>query len=218
MATVSLTMSKLMAVIVITILASSAISIGVSTMLITGPEGPQGPQVETGATGATGLQGPKGDIGATGQTGPSGPSGPTGSTGPQGEQGPSGVTVVNYTDIGSVSNVTYNSMDSGTVSITAPVNGTVHLFLTAVLYTYKNNSCYIGIGSSPSSYSLDWTYSGMLDGPGDERIRFSMTSQGVTNVTQGSTYTYYASCRRNLNDHQQLNLQQVKLTAMFYAT
>ena len=44
MATVSLTMGKFIAGIVIAILASSAISVGVSTILITGPQGEIGPQ------------------------------------------------------------------------------------------------------------------------------------------------------------------------------
>jgi hypothetical protein len=43
MATVSITMGKLVAGIVIAILASSAISVGASMMLATGPERPQGP-------------------------------------------------------------------------------------------------------------------------------------------------------------------------------
>jgi hypothetical protein len=40
MAAVSITMGKLIAGIVIAILASSAISVGVSTQLAVGPEGP----------------------------------------------------------------------------------------------------------------------------------------------------------------------------------
>jgi hypothetical protein len=90
MAAVSITMGKLIAGILIAIIAASAISVGVSTMLITGPEGPEGPQ------GDTGPQGPKGDAGDTGPQGPAGPAGPTGptgatgatgATGPQGERG-----------------------------------------------------------------------------------------------------------------------------------
>ena len=59
MAAVSMTMPKLIAVIAIAILASSAISVGVSTMLITGPAGPEGLQGETGP------QGLQGETGAT---------------------------------------------------------------------------------------------------------------------------------------------------------
>jgi hypothetical protein len=90
MTTVTLTMGKIIAAIVIAIIASSAISIGVSTQLITGTQG------EKGDTGPQGTQGPKGDTGdigpagATGATGPQGPMGTAGSTGATGPQGPQG--------------------------------------------------------------------------------------------------------------------------------
>ncbi len=61
-----ITMGKFIAGIVIAILVSGAVSVGISTLLIKGPQGPQG---ETGVTGATG---------ATGATGPEGPPGPQG--------------------------------------------------------------------------------------------------------------------------------------------
>ena len=101
MATVSLTLSKFNAGIIIAILASSAISVGVSTTLIAGPQGPEGPQGDTGPQGSTGPQGPQGETGATGATGPigltgpqgqTGLQGPSGTTGPQGPQGPQGET------------------------------------------------------------------------------------------------------------------------------
>ncbi len=57
-------MGKFIAGIVIAILASSAISVGASTLLATGPQGPEGPQ---GPQGEQGIQGLKGD------TGPAGP-------------------------------------------------------------------------------------------------------------------------------------------------
>ena len=79
MAKVSTTMGKFIAGIVIAILVSSIISIGVSTMLLSGSQGPEGPQ---------GEQGPQGPQGETGATGPAGATGATGETGPQGEQGP----------------------------------------------------------------------------------------------------------------------------------
>ncbi len=87
MTAASLTMGKFIAAIVIAIIASSAISIGVSTQLMTGTQGPkgdtgpQGPQGDTGDTGATGPQG------ATGAAGAAGATGATGATGAQGEQG-----------------------------------------------------------------------------------------------------------------------------------
>jgi hypothetical protein len=76
MAATSITMSKFVAGLIITILVASAISAGiaVSTQLITGPRGPQGEQGETGATG------PAGSAGATGPQGPQGPAGVNGAT------------------------------------------------------------------------------------------------------------------------------------------
>jgi hypothetical protein len=57
MTAASLTMGKFIAAIVIAIIASSAISIGVSTQLIIDPQGPKG---DTGDTGPQGLQGEQG--------------------------------------------------------------------------------------------------------------------------------------------------------------
>jgi hypothetical protein len=93
MAAASLPLGKLIAVVVIAVIAASAISIGASTMLAVGPAGPEGPQGETGSQGAkgdTGDTGPAGATGATGETGATGAKGDkgdTGDTGPQGEQG-----------------------------------------------------------------------------------------------------------------------------------
>ncbi len=57
MAPVSITMGKFVAGIVIAILAASAISVGVSTILMTGQQGPQG---ETRSQGEQGPEGPPG--------------------------------------------------------------------------------------------------------------------------------------------------------------
>ena len=83
-------MTQFIAVIVIAILASSAIAIGASTILAVGPAGPQGEQGDTGPQGPkgdTGDTGPQGPAGATGATGATGLKGDTGDTGPQGEPG-----------------------------------------------------------------------------------------------------------------------------------
>ena len=90
MATVSLTMGKFIAGIVIAILAASAISVGASTMLIVGPQGSQGEQGVQGLTGATGPAGPTGPAGAAGATGPQGAKGDKGDTGTTGATGPEG--------------------------------------------------------------------------------------------------------------------------------
>ncbi len=99
MAATSITMSKFVAGLIITILVASAISAGiaVSTQLITGPRGPQG------ETGETGPQGPAGPQGEKGETGDRGPAGDTGPAGPQGPAGVNGATWWNGTGVPSSS-------------------------------------------------------------------------------------------------------------------
>jgi len=133
MAAVSLTMGKLIAVIVIAILASSAISVGASMMLAVGPEGPQG---ETGATGATGLQGLKGDTGDTGPagvTGPQGAKGDKGDTGDTGPEGPQGEPGIGFEPTGylSIPATSFVSSDSTDVTL-IHWNGIQNLDTTAV--------------------------------------------------------------------------------------
>ena len=97
MTTASLSMGKLITVVIIAILASSAISVGASMMLAVGPAGPEGPKGDTGTqgqkgdTGDVGAQGSAGAIGPAGQTGATGATGATGSTGPAGPQGEPGI-------------------------------------------------------------------------------------------------------------------------------
>jgi hypothetical protein len=80
-------MTQFIAIVVIAVLASSAVAAGIS-MVINGPEGPEGPQGEQGETGETG---PAGATGPKGDTGAKGDKGDTGDTGPQGEQGIQGI-------------------------------------------------------------------------------------------------------------------------------
>lgn len=91
MTTTSISTSKFIAGIVIAILVSSAISIGTSTMLATGPQGPEGPQGIQGETGDVGQQGATGLAGTTGSTGATGATGTTGATGSQGIHGEQGI-------------------------------------------------------------------------------------------------------------------------------
>ena len=90
MAAISLTMGKFISGIVTAILASSAISVGASTMLIAGPQGPQGPKGDTGPAGPQGETGATGPIGPAGATGPQGPAGAKGDKGDTGETGATG--------------------------------------------------------------------------------------------------------------------------------
>ena len=86
-----MTMGKLIAVILIAILASSAIAVGASTMLAVGPAGPEGPQGEQGEQGPQGPQGEQGEQGAIGPRGLTGPAGPTGAKGDTGDTGLQGL-------------------------------------------------------------------------------------------------------------------------------
>ena len=99
MTAISLTMTKFIATIIVVILASSAISLGFSSVMMGGSQGPKGDKGDTGAIGATGATGAEGaagpsgltgTTGATGSTGPAGPTGASGATGPIGLQGPKG--------------------------------------------------------------------------------------------------------------------------------
>jgi hypothetical protein len=83
--------------LVIAILASSVISIVVSTQwaVIQGPKGDKGdagPQGEQGSIGPQGAQGPQGIQGQKGDKGDTGPQGLQGSAGSQGEKGDKGDT------------------------------------------------------------------------------------------------------------------------------
>lgn len=118
-----LSKTTLIAGILISILASSAVTAVVTMQFIAGPQGLQGPKGDkgdkgdTGAAGATGQTGPEGPAGATGATGATGPAGPqgvkgdTGATGATGPQGPTGATGLN----GGIASPDY---DSGWVDIT----------------------------------------------------------------------------------------------------
>ena len=86
MVAANLSLAKLVALIVIAILASSAVSIDASTILAVGPQGPDGPQGEQG------IQGPQGPKGDTGDTGPQGTAGATGLQGEKGDKGDTGET------------------------------------------------------------------------------------------------------------------------------
>lgn len=239
MAAVSITMGKLIAGIVIAILAASAISIGASTMLAAGPQGPEGPQGEQGPEGPQGEQGETGATGPAGSTGPAGPTGARGAEGPQGEQGeqgiqgeqgpqgiqgiqgPPGVTVVNSSSLtGGV--LDYSpSMDLGNVTLTAPVNGTVQVILTARA-TARNDSASMWLTSNASGYN---GYA--REGPAvnsalaSDIIYCSLTTQGVYTVTEGNTYYFEARAWRQNNpndDECYVYLYEIRITAVFYAT
>jgi hypothetical protein len=111
MAAVSVTMGKFIAGIIIAILAASSISVGVSTMLMTGPQGPEGPQGpvgEQGPQGTQGVPGEKGEKGDKGDTGDQGIQGIQGETGPEGPEGPQGEPGIGFALQGNIS-VSYSA-------------------------------------------------------------------------------------------------------------
>jgi hypothetical protein len=96
---VGVSTGKLIAGLVIAILASCAVSVVVCTQFARGPQGEKGATGATGDTGATGPEGPAGPQGATGAagaTGATGATGDTGATGPQGPPGPQGPYLPDY--------------------------------------------------------------------------------------------------------------------------
>jgi len=239
MAAVSITMGKLIAGIVIAILAASAISVGASMMLAAGPEGPEGPQGDTGPQGPAGPQGPQGETGDTGPrgaAGPAGPTGPTGATGAtgatgpegpqgiqgeQGIQGPPGVTAVNSSSLTSVVLDYYPSMDLGNVTLTAPANGTVQVILTAQA-SARNDSATMWLTSNATGYNGRTQEGPYVNGAlAGEYFYCSLTTQGVYTVTEGNTYYFEARAWRqnNVNDDQcYVYLSYIRITAVFYAT
>ena len=82
-------MTQFIVVVVIAVLASSAIAAGIS-MVIPGPEGPEGPEGPQGEQGEQGPQGEQGETGATGPRGADGTDGADGAVGPEGPQGEQG--------------------------------------------------------------------------------------------------------------------------------
>jgi hypothetical protein len=213
--------------LVIAILVASAISIVVSTQLVTGPQGPQGEKGDTGAQGPAGAKGETGATGPAGATGATGSAGSAGATGAQGVQGPPGVTTVNSTSILSIDATTgsgVNPTPIGNVTITAPANGVVIVTLSVgYVQMYNNNSCGLYLGTSPTSpnwNNLDICYHGTTTyGPTNERIWFDMTAQAAYPVTSGNKYTFYAfALRYNMPDDSAMSINSIRIIAAFSAT
>jgi hypothetical protein len=226
MSETTITTRMFIAGIVIAILISSA----VSTQLITGPMGLQGSQGDpgpTGATGSAGSQGPqgeKGDIGSAGSQGPQGEKGDIGSAGsqgPQGEIGPqgtSGVNIVEYIEIPAVKGIGTTVQNMGRVIIDVPSSGYVVLTITTDIVTFGDQTeCWIGLGRTDSSFDLDQTYVGVLDGSGSQRRIFSATSQAVVSVLPGS-HTFYVNAKKStVWDVHEVNVGNINVIAIFYS-
>jgi len=219
----SITQSKFIAGIIIAVLLASAISIGASTILITGPEGPQGetgPQGLKGDTGATGDTGLAGTPGAIGPQGLKGDKGDTGATGPQ---GPPGVGLIEYNDTYAQTSfgiLTTTPTNLAHVDLTAPANGYVHLTLTALARTGGDSTAVIlGLGKTIASTDLYYTYAGVTEGTGTLYTLWPITAQALVPVTQGNSYTFYATGYKSpTSDAQSVYLWYPYLTAVFIPT
>ena len=129
-----------------------------------------------------------------GATGATGAKGDTGATGPQ---GPPGATVNSYQEIGYIANLDYAGNDIGSVTLTAPTNGVVHITLTGYVQMYNNNTCLFAIGTTPKGIDLDLIYVGVTTPTATApQTMYSLASQAVVSVTAGNTYTFYATAYR----------------------
>jgi hypothetical protein len=195
--------------VIIAVVISVILSGVISYMIL--PAGPQGPQGPKGDTGDTGPQGPKGD---TGDTGPQGPKGDTGDTGPQ---GPPGVNIIEYNDIGSVSGIATTQQNLGSVTLSVPTNGYVLLIATGFAVTFGDNTeCVFGLGTTAGATNLHTTRVGVLDGSGNQRREFSLTSTAIVPVTAGSHTFYVTAYRPSVFSMYSVNLGEVYLIAVFY--
>lgn len=207
MAAVSITMGKLIAGIVIAILASSVISVGASMMLITGPQGETGEQGPAGATGPAGPAGATGAIGDTGPQGLQGPQGIEGPIGPQGEQGvvfePTGNISVSFTafvpglptdDVQYDADYGLLNREGGTVWCNAPLqlrHGTT--ITNAIFYFYDNDNSYFGfwlLRANQTAYDIV----GYVDNsPGSDTLGNDHASFSSINfaTVDNNNYNYY---------------------------
>jgi len=191
MSQVSITMGKFITGIVIAIVAASAISVGVSTMLITRPQGPQG---ETGPQGLQGEQGP---------------------------EGPPGTGAIAYNDTYAQTSfgvLTTTPTNLANVTLTAPANGYVHLTLTALARTGGDSTAVIlGLGTSINATDLYYTYAGVTEGAGTLYTLWPMTAQAVVSVTEGNSYTFFATGYKSPSSAaQSVYLWYPSLIAAFY--
>ena len=203
-AAVSMTMGKLIAIILVAILASSAVSVGASMMFAVGPEGPKGD------TGDTGPQGPKGDTGDTGPQGDVGPQGPPGS----------GIIYFNksytYDNFVALTNSIRNVCN---ITFIAPVNGTVHVIATAFGACTGNSSGFtFGLGDTATFYDFLAACGPYNDlGDGNSVIYFPATVQGTYDVLAGNTYTFYVLSHSWYTPSTSTKLYSIFVTATLYA-
>jgi hypothetical protein len=202
----SITMGEFIAGLMIAIAVSSAISIAASTFLAVGQQGPQGEQ---------GEQGLPGSQGETGAPGPQGPPGVTGIWSNYTYPYPSSIALSTNPD---------NATSVCQISLTAPENGSVHLIVTANAHTLdfeggNQTNVQFGLGNVSNSANLyrvtyDGTY---MISNASMRTRRNLAAQAVVNVTQGTTYTFYAVANEAYISTI-TSISDVYMTAVFYVT
>jgi hypothetical protein len=233
-----------MVVIILAVLVTGGVSAGITAMSVgsqttkgdtgaTGPQGPSGPQGPKGDTGASGATGPAGatggagatgSAGATGTTGATGATGSTGATGATGPQGPAGAALIKYNSTLSFTISYANKLNLGNVTLTAPANGIVQVIFTSAILT-RNDTCRMWLNSNATVAGLEGTGAwagGAVNGPtSSENTYYSLTAQGIYNVTAGNTYYFNAQIQRQYNFNEltaYCSIDTGRLTAVFYPT
>jgi hypothetical protein len=141
--------------LIIAIVASSGLSMALSSQLSFGPKGDKG---DAGATGSTGATGPAGPMGATGATGPQGPQGLQGIQGPQGEPGPATASALAlFAFEGNFYHFLFDSLDGFIVENSGAGDVSVDGF-GLHLTTGGSKNDYAYLGKSPANYLYTMTF------------------------------------------------------------
>ena len=146
-----------------------------------------------------------------------------GSQGKQGPEGPPGIGVIEYNDTYAQTSfgvLTTTPTNLVNVTLTAPADGYVHLTLTALARTGGDSTAVVlGLGTTINSTDLYHTYAGVTDGTGTLYTLWPMTAQAVVSVTEGNSYTFFATGYKNPSSAaQSVYLWYPSLIAVFYPT
>jgi hypothetical protein len=125
---------------------------------------------------------------------------------------PTGSAVISYNVIPTTGIVDSNKVNLGSVSITVPTNGKVHITLTGYVYFTPNSAMYLGIDNTPTDYNLDYTLASAPNAGAGTSYYYSLSSQAVVDVIAGTT-TFYAVASGGQYGG---TLYNVKMTAVFY--
>ena len=124
---------------------------------------------------------------------------------------PTGGAIISYTTIPTTGIASMTSL--GSVNITAPTNGKVHITLTGYVYLDPSSAVSFGIGNTTTDYNLDYTHASSPNAGAGTTFYYSLSSQAVVDVAAGTTNTFYAIASPGQTG---VNLFNVKMTAVFY--